>query len=88
MAYALSGERPRGAVRLYRSFTAIGRWIAEVQGASRRRKALSALFQMNDYQLWDIGITRADLQSAVRSDAFDIDLVRDCRRSLDVWPPR
>lgn len=88
MAYALSGERPQGAAWLLRPFIAFGRWLADARAATRRRKVLAALLDLDDYRLWDLGIGRADLAHAVRADAFDIELVRDWRRSLDVWPPR
>ena len=67
---------------------AFGSWVAQTRAAARRRKALAALLEMDDYRLWDIGIARADLAGVIRSDGFDINLVRDQRRALDVWPPR
>jgi uncharacterized protein YjiS (DUF1127 family) len=88
MAYALSGERPRSAAWPVRPFIAFGSWLAQARAAARRRKAFAVLLEMDDYRLWDIGIAREDLRGVIRSDAFNVDLVRDWRRSLDVWPPR
>jgi uncharacterized protein YjiS (DUF1127 family) len=88
MAYALSGERPRGAAWPIRPFIALASWVERTRAAARRRKALAVLLEMDDYRLWDIGIAREDLSGVIRADAFNVDLVRDWRRSLDVWPPR
>ena len=88
MAYSLSGERSYGAARLARPFLALGRWVAEARTAIRRRKALAVLVEMNDYQLWDLGIARGDLSRALRDESFDVTLVSDRRRTIDVWPPR
>jgi uncharacterized protein YjiS (DUF1127 family) len=88
MAYALSGERSRGAARSLGLLVPLFRRLVEARAAARRRKMLSALMEMDDYRLWDMGIGRGDLAHALRSDAFDIDRLRDRHRALDVWPPR
>jgi uncharacterized protein YjiS (DUF1127 family) len=88
MAYALSGERPHRAAWPLRPFIALARHLAGARAAAHRRKALTRLIEMDDYRLWDLGIARADLARALRAEAFDLDHVRDWRRSLDVWPPR
>jgi uncharacterized protein YjiS (DUF1127 family) len=88
MAYALSGERSRAAARPLRPLIALFRRLAEARAAARRRQMLSALMEMDDYRLWDVGIARGDLAHALRSESFDIDRLRDRHRALDVWPPR
>jgi uncharacterized protein YjiS (DUF1127 family) len=88
MAYALSGERPHAAARSLRPLIALFRRLAEACATARRRKMLTALMEMYDYRLWDLGIARGDLAHAIGSDAFDIDRLRDRHRALDVWPPR
>jgi len=88
MAYALSGERSHAAVRPLRPLIALFRRLVEARVAVRRRRMLTLLLEMDDYRLWDIGIARCDLAYALRSDAFDIDRLRDMHRALDVWPPR
>jgi uncharacterized protein YjiS (DUF1127 family) len=88
MAYALSGERSLAAARSLRPLIALFRRLAEAHAAARRRQMLRALMEMDDYRLWDVGIARGDLAHALRSEAFDIDRLRDRHRTLDVWPPR
>jgi uncharacterized protein YjiS (DUF1127 family) len=88
MAYALSGERSHAAARPLRPLIALFRRLVEARAAARRRQILRALMEMDDYRLWDVGIARGDLAHALRSEAFDIDRLRDRHRALDVWPPR
>ncbi len=89
MAYSLSGERPLAAAA--RPFALVARFVTFVRQAAkarRRRVALTTLLEMDEYHLWDLGVSRTDLRAALRSDDFDIEAVRDARRGLDVWPPR
>jgi uncharacterized protein YjiS (DUF1127 family) len=88
MAYSLSGERPVIAAWPTTVLLALLRRLAAFGKARRRRIALGTLLDMDDYRLWDLGISRDDLARAVRSDQFDIDAVRDSRRWLDIHPPR
>ncbi|MDR3476004.1 MAG: hypothetical protein P4M09_30535 [Devosia sp.] len=87
MAYSLFGERPVIAAWPLAVFGVLARLVARKLKARRNRIALTALLEFDEHRLWDLGISRADLGKALRSDAFDIEAVRDRRRSLDVWPP-
>jgi uncharacterized protein YjiS (DUF1127 family) len=88
MAYSLSGERPIAAAWPFRVLGSLVDWAARAGTAHRRRVALSALLELDEYRLWDLGISRADLTRAVRNESFDVEAVRDHRRGFDVWPPR
>jgi len=88
MAYSLSGERPTAAAWPTALFAALVRVVTRAGKARRQRVALAALLEMDEYRLWDLGVTRADLGRALRSEDFDIEAIRDRRRGLDVWPPR
>ena len=88
MAYSLSGERPSAAAWPTSLVASVLGFVARAANARRQRVALATLLEMDEYRLWDLGISRSDLNRAVRSDAFDIDAVRDSRRGLDVTPPR
>lgn len=88
MAYSLSGERPTVAAWPTAILVAAVRFVARAGKARRQRVALAALLEMDEYRLWDLGVTRADLGRALRSEEFDIEAIRDGRRGLDVWPPR
>jgi len=88
MAYSLSGERPTAAAWPTAILASVVRFVARAGKARRQRVALAALLEMDEYRLWDLGVTRADLGRALRSEDFDIEAIRDGRRSLDVWPPR
>jgi uncharacterized protein YjiS (DUF1127 family) len=87
MAYSLSGERPVVVASPIALLGILVRAVARKARARRNRIALSALLEFDDHRLWDLGISRADLGSALRSEDFDIEAVRDRRRGLDVWPP-
>ena len=89
MAYSLFGERPIVAAWPTTVFRTLLRTVANLRQARRKRMALAALMEMDDYRLWDLGISRTDLNRALRAEEFDIEAVRDRRRGgIDVWPPR
>ena len=89
MAYSLSGERPlAAAARPFALLATLVTFVRQAGKARRRRVALTTLLEMDEYRLWDLGISPGDLRAALRSEDFDIEAVRDARRSLDVWPPR
>jgi uncharacterized protein YjiS (DUF1127 family) len=88
MAYSLSGERPTVAAWPTAILAATLRFLTRAGKARRQRLALAALLEMDEYRLWDLGVTRADLGRALRSEEFDMEAIRDGRRGLDVWPPR
>jgi uncharacterized protein YjiS (DUF1127 family) len=88
MAYSLSGERPIAAAWPSRVLGSMLHWAMRAGKARRQRVALSALLEMDEYRLWDLGISRDDLTHALRNDDFDVAAVRDHRRGFDVWPPR
>ena len=87
MAYSLSGERPYAAAWPIAVVVTLARAVARKARARRQRQAFTALLELEDYRLWDLGISRDDLRHALRSDDFDIEAVRDQRRGFDVWPP-
>lgn len=87
MAYSLSGERPYAAAWPIAAAVALVRALARRVKAHRQRVALTALLDLEDHRLWDVGISREDLHRALRSDDFDIEAVRDQRRGFDIWPP-
>jgi uncharacterized protein YjiS (DUF1127 family) len=88
MAYSLSGERPSAAARPLHVLVALKAALAQWAAARRRRNALRALLDLDDYRLWDLGISRSDLTHATRSDDFDILAVHRSGRALEIWPPR
>ena len=88
MAYSLSSERPVVARSPFALLAGLLQLGAQIAKARRRRVALAALLEMDDYRLWDLGISRADLGRALRSDGFDADQIRYRRRDFDVLPPR
>jgi uncharacterized protein YjiS (DUF1127 family) len=88
MAYSPSGERPIIAAWPFASLTSLLRSAARYAKVRRNRIALTTLIEMDEYRLWDLGISRNDLARALQSDDFDIDAIRDQRRGFDVWPPR
>lgn len=87
MAYSLSGERP-SAARFWplRMLASAAGLVRAARKARRQRLALAALMEMDDYHLWDVGISRADLNRALRDDGFDADRIHLDRRS-EFWPP-
>jgi len=87
MAYSLSGERPITAAWPLAFVATLARAAGRAAKARRQRRALAALLEMDEYRLWDLGVTREDLRRAVRADEFDIEAIRDRRRGLDIWPP-
>jgi uncharacterized protein YjiS (DUF1127 family) len=87
MAYSLFGERPAVVASPIALFGVLARAMARKAKARRNRVALAALLEFDEHRLWDLGISRADLGNALRSEDFDIEAVRDRRRSLDAWPP-
>jgi len=87
VAYSLSGERPLAAAWPIALLVALTRLVNRKNKARRQRLAFTALLELEDHRLWDLGISRDDLRRALRSDNFDIDAVRDQRRAFDVWPP-
>ena len=87
MAYSLSGERPYAAGWPISAVVALARTVTRRVKARRQRAALTALLDLEDHRLWDVGISREDLRRALRSDDFDIEAIRDQRRGFDIWPP-
>jgi uncharacterized protein YjiS (DUF1127 family) len=87
MAYSLSRERPLAAAWPVAFVARLARLVGEAAKARRQRVALAALLEMDEYRLWDLGVTRQDLQRALRAEEFDIEAIRDRRRGLDIWPP-
>lgn len=88
MAYSLSGERPTAAATPLHLFVALKAKIAQWLAARRNRIAITELQSLDDYRLWDLGISRDDLARIMRSDEFDVLAVHRSGRALDVWPPR
>jgi uncharacterized protein YjiS (DUF1127 family) len=88
MAYSLSSERPVAAAAPFAFVAGLLHLVGRLAKARRRRLALAMLLEMDDYRLWDLGISRADLPRVLRSDDFDADQIRYRRRDFDVSPPR
>ena len=84
MAYSLAGDRPNAAAWPSVLFAAVLRPLARLVKARRRRIVLAVLLDMDDYRLWDLGISRSDLTRAVCAEDFDIDAIRDRRRGFGV----
>jgi uncharacterized protein YjiS (DUF1127 family) len=87
MAYSLTRERPLAAAWPLAALGSLARAVDRLAKARRRRLAVAALLEMDDYRLWDLGISRPDLQGMMRSDGFDVELIRDGRRSGTFHPP-
>ncbi|MGV8832393.1 MAG: DUF1127 domain-containing protein [Devosia sp.] len=64
MAISLSGERSLAAAPT-NPVAALARWIAKAKTARTRRNALTALLQLDDTRLADLGISRADIAMAM-----------------------
>lgn len=67
MALSLPGERSPAAAKPANAFAALARWIAKAQAARNRRVALSALLELDDARLDDLGISRDDVMKALAS---------------------
>lgn len=65
MALSLSGERSLAAASPAHPLAAIGRWVANAQAARTRRVALSALLDLDQSRLDDMGICRDDIAKAM-----------------------
>ena len=88
MAYSLPGPRRQVAVWPFALIARILRRMAQSAKARRERVALSALLELDDYGLWDLGIARDDLNRALRADDFDIDAIRHDPWRMDALPPQ
>ena len=88
MAFSLLGERPHSAALPLRPLTSLMRWLSRAANARRNRIELTALLDFEDNRLWDLGITRNDIAKALNDASYDIERVRNRRRSIDIWPPR
>ena len=88
MAFSLLGERPASAALPVRSFTSFLRYVAQVVKARRNRIELSTLLEFEDHRLWDLGVTRHDVARALNDTTYDIERMRNRRRTIDIWPPR
>jgi uncharacterized protein YjiS (DUF1127 family) len=62
--------------------TALLRWAERVKEASERRRTLAELNAMTDYELADIGLTRADLPRL-----FDPEFVRERMAMREAFGP-
>jgi len=88
MAFSLLGERPASAALPVRPFTSFVRRIAQAVKARRNRIELATLLDFEDHRLWDLGVTRHDVARAINDTGYDIERMRNRRRTIDVWPPR
>lgn len=64
MAISLSGERSLAAATPS-PIAALTRWIAQAKAARARRNALTALLSLDNARLNDMGLTRADIHTAI-----------------------
>ena len=65
MALSLSGERSLAAASPAHPFAALARWIAQAKAARTRRVALQALLELDHARLYDLGISRQDIRTAL-----------------------
>lgn len=65
MALSLFGERSVAAATSPRPFAGFVRWIGKAQAARTRQAALSALLELDQSRLSDLGLSREDVLSAL-----------------------
>ena len=65
MALSLSSERSLAAASPAHPFAALARWIAQAKAARTRRVALQALLELDHARLYDLGISRQDIRTAL-----------------------
>lgn len=69
MALSLPGERSLSAASPANPFAAFARWIAKARAARTRRHALTALLELDNARLRDLGISRDDVTAALAAPA-------------------
>ena len=79
MALSLSGERSVAATTPANPFAAFARWIARAQAARARRVALSALLELDQARLSDLGISRDDIVTAMAPGAHAVPVLNAAR---------
>ncbi len=67
MAFLLSSERPAAAAMPFRPTTVVVRWFAQMRATRNKRLALTALLEMDEARLSDLGIERQDIIAAARA---------------------
>lgn len=67
MAFSLLGERSLSAASSDHPLAAIKHWIAKINAARTRRVALQALLELDHARLYDLGISRQDITTALAS---------------------
>lgn len=84
MALSLSSERSPAVATFANPFAAFVRWIAKVQTARTRRKALLALLDLDHDHLMDLGISRDDVVTALSSNCAGLVLTEARSRNSRV----
>ena len=79
MALSLPGERSVAAAKPANPFAAFVRWIARAQAARARRVALSALLELDQARLSDLGISRDDIVTAMTPGAHAVPVLNAAR---------
>jgi uncharacterized protein YjiS (DUF1127 family) len=89
MAYSLTGERPQAAAPSVRLFAVVAAGFTRLLAMHKRRQNLVALLDLDDHRLWDLGLSRHDVEQATRSPGYSLTLA-SARRTADIqlWPPR
>ena len=67
MAYSLSGERPAAVAYSFNPVSGLLRLFAKMRADRNRKIALNELLELDEFRLYDLGINRQDVVSAIRN---------------------
>ena len=87
MAYSLSGERPAAAASSFSPVSGLLRLFAKMRAARGKRLALTELLELDEYRLYDLGINRQDVVSALHNSDQTAGQALSARRAANTARP-
>jgi uncharacterized protein YjiS (DUF1127 family) len=86
MAYSLSGERPVAAAYSFNPVSGLLRILAKLRAARVQRLALAELLELDEFRLYDLGISRQDVVSAIHNPGQNPGETLNARRAANTVP--
>ncbi|MDB5506074.1 MAG: hypothetical protein JWR75_712 [Devosia sp.] len=84
MAFSLASDRPVSAAAPRSLFSGALNWLAQINTERARKTSLTALLELDQSRLNDLGINRDDVLEALRNPRSS-GRILSARRTLNAW---